>query len=115
MSTNGQRVLALASKNVKDGIFEREHVENEMVLLGLVGISDPPRPESLGSVQSCHRAGIIVHMLTGDHVATATAIATEVGIITPETHTRTSVISGQEFDRMTDAEIDSLSALPLVI
>jgi potassium/sodium efflux P-type ATPase len=110
-----QRVIALASKNVEDGIFEREQVENEMCLHGLIGISDPPRPESLGSVQSCHRAGIIVHMLTGDHIATATAIAMEVGIVTPTTHTPTSIISAQEFDHMTDAEIDSLPALPLVI
>ena len=95
--------------------MERQHVENEMTLLGLIGISDPPRPESAGSVQSCHRAGIIVHMLTGDHIATATAIAKEVGIITPGTHTGTTVITAQEFDRMTDVEIDSLPALPLVV
>src|SRR5271170_364609 len=86
-----------------------------MILLGLIGVSDPPRPESVNSVHSCQRAGIIVHMLTGDHIATATAIAKEVGIITAATHTRTSVITAQEFDRMTDVEIDSLSELPLVL
>jgi Na+-exporting ATPase len=86
-----------------------------MTLLGLIGIYDPPRPESLGSVQSCQRAGIVVHMLTGDHIATATAIAKEVGIITPSTHTRTSVITAQEFDRMSDSDIDALQSLPLVV
>jgi P-type Na+/K+ transporter len=95
--------------------LERRRVENGMTFLGLIGISDPPRPESAGSVQSCHRAGIVVHMLTGDHIATATAIAKEVGIITPATHTNTSVITAQEFDRMTDVEIDSLATLPLVV
>jgi len=86
-----------------------------MTLLGLIGIYDPPRAESLGAVQECQRAGIIVHMLTGDHIITATAIAKEVGIITPSTHTRTSVITAQDFDRYTDSEIDSLPHLPLVI
>ena len=95
--------------------MERQHVENGMTFLGLIGISDPPRPESAGSVQSCHRAGIVVHMLTGDHIATATAIAKEVGIITAATHTNTSVITAQEFDRMSDVEIDSLPTLPLVV
>jgi magnesium-transporting ATPase (P-type) len=54
-------------------------------------------------------------MLTGDHIATATAIAIEVGIVTPLTQTPTSVMTAQDFDRMTDIEIDSLSSLPLII
>jgi potassium/sodium efflux P-type ATPase len=111
----GLRVLALASKPLKEENMSRDCVENEMHLLGLVGIYDPPRLESLPSVQECQRAGIVVHMLTGDHIATATAIAKEVGIITPSTHSRTSVITAQDFDRMTDHEIDSLSSLPLVV
>jgi len=110
-----QRVLALASKKLKETNLHRDRVESEMNLLGLIGIYDPPRLESLSAVRECQRAGIIVHMLTGDHIATATAIAKEVGIITPSTHTRTSVITAQEFDRMSDAEIDALSSLPLVV
>jgi P-type Na+/K+ transporter len=105
----------LASKTLKQESTIREQVESEMNLLGLIGIYDPPRAESLGAVQECQRAGIVVHMLTGDHIATATAIAKEVGIITPATHTRTSVITAQEFDRMSDHEIDTLTALPLVV
>lgn len=86
-----------------------------MTFLGLIGLYDPPRVESLASVQECQRAGIVVHMLTGDHISTATAIAKEVGILTPSNVSRTSVITAQEFDRMNDRQIDSLSALPLVI
>ncbi|KAG6543355.1 hypothetical protein Mapa_015269 [Marchantia paleacea] len=52
-----------------------------MVFLGLVGVVDPPRPESKLSVEQCYEAGITVHMLTGDHHDTAMAIAKEVGII----------------------------------
>ena len=86
-----------------------------MTLLGLIGIYDPPRPESLSAVQECQRAGIIVHMLTGDHITTATAIAKEVGILTPSTQTRTSIMTASHFDRLTEIEIDAFPSLPLVI
>ena len=83
-----------------------------MTFLGLLGVSDPPRPESLASVQSCQRAGIMVHMLTGDHITTATAIAKEVGIIT---HSTDRVVTAQQLDNMTENQLDSLPALPLVV
>lgn len=114
-ASEGLRGLALASKTLKSECLTRDAVETEMTLLGLVGIYDPPRPESLASVRECQRAGIVVHMLTGDHISTATAIAKEVGIITPSTLSPTSVITAQEFDRMSDEQIDSLSQLPLVV
>ena len=81
-------------------------------MLGLIGVSDPPRHESLASVRSCQRAGINVHMLTGDHITTATAIAREVGIITGPTD---SAVNAQQLDSMTEADFDSLPALPLVV
>jgi P-type Na+/K+ transporter len=115
LASEGLRVLALASRTLKSDCLSRDAVETEMTLLGLVGIYDPPRAESLASVQECQRAGIVVHMLTGDHISTATAIAKEVGIITPTTLSRTSIITAQEFDRMSDVQIDSLSQLPLVV
>lgn len=86
----------------------------ELTLLGLVAIYDPPRPEAPQVVQACHRAGIVVHMLTGDHITTARAIATEVGIVTAETQD-TSVMTAQHFDRLNDGEVDALPSLPLVI
>ena len=91
---------------------ERDDIETGMTMLGLIGVSDPPRHESLASVQSCQRAGINVHMLTGDHITTATAIAREVGIITSSTD---SVVNAQELDSMAEADFDSLPALPLVV
>jgi len=91
---------------------ERDDIESGMTMLGLIGVSDPPRHESLASVQSCQRAGINVHMLTGDHITTATAIAREVGIITSSTD---SVVNAQELDSMAEADFDSLPALPLVV
>jgi P-type Na+/K+ transporter len=91
---------------------EHNDIESGMTLLGLIAVSDPPRHESLASVKSCQQAGINVHMLTGDHIITATAIAREVGIIT---HSTDSVVTAQQLDSMTEADFDSLPALPLVV
>jgi Na+-exporting ATPase len=68
----GLRVLALASKKYpgdveKGAEVSRLSVESELVCRGLIGLYDPPRPESAVAVRQCHEAGIEVHMLTGDH------------------------------------------------
>jgi len=92
-----------------------------MVFHGLIGLYDPPRPETAGAVKECHRAGINVHMLTGDHPQTARSIAVEVGIIPKNIHTlppdviSSMVMTASQFDRLSNAEIDSLPVLPLVI
>ena len=66
---------------------------------------------TLESVRSCQRAGIIVHMLTGDRIATATAIAREVGI----THSTDLVIAAQQSENMTESQFDALPSLPLAM
>lgn len=53
------------------------------IFLGLVGTRDTPRKETKPFIRKCHRAGITVHMLTGDHIATGLTIAKEVGILEP--------------------------------
>ncbi|CZR53360.1 related to Ca2+-transporting ATPase [Phialocephala subalpina] len=126
----GQRVLAVASKfwpgryPDKDAMSDdamRGHVEQDLSLIGLVGIYDPPRDETKGAVQECSQAGIKVHMLTGDHPATATAIAKEIGIIPrnlgilPRDVSEAIIQKATDFDAMTDAQIDALPELPLVI
>jgi magnesium-transporting ATPase (P-type) len=86
-----------------------------------VGIYDPPRRETTPAIAECSSAGIKVHMLTGDHPATATAIAKEIGIIPrdlgvlPGDVAQSVAMKAFEFDRMTDAEIDALPELPLVL
>ncbi|UZP35529.1 hypothetical protein NXS19_003345 [Fusarium pseudograminearum] len=84
----GLRVLALASRSSVTGLPEdlssainRSDFEKDLVFRGLIGIYDPPRPETRDSVQMCQKAGISVHMLTGDHPETARAIAADVSII----------------------------------
>jgi P-type Na+/K+ transporter len=121
LASQGLRVLALGSRITNDVPTSRNLVERNINLLGLVGLYDPPRPESASAVKECHLAGINVHMLTGDHPATARAIAKQVGIIPEDVHrysydvASSMVMTAQNFDRMSDGEIDDLPVLPLVI
>jgi potassium/sodium efflux P-type ATPase len=122
----GLRVLALAGKDfdgtvTKGEDISRDGVEDNLTFRGLVGLYDPPRPESGKSVRQCQRAGITVHMLTGDHPGTARAIAADVGILPSNMNTLAKdvsdamVMTAGQFDKLSDDEIDSLPLLPLVI
>lgn len=128
LASLGLRVLALASKKYerqveKDGEVDRFSVESDLVFRGLIGLYDPPRPESAPAVRQCHEAGIEVHMLTGDHPETAKAIAVEVGILPsadrmqriPANVSRALVMTASQFDGLSDAQIDNLPVLPLVV
>lgn len=74
-----------------------EHVESKLVLIGIVGMLDPPRPEAAESVAQCRSAGIHPVMITGDHPLTAEVIARRVGIISGPGE---SVMTGQELERL---------------
>jgi len=96
MAGEGVRVLGVASKADAD----LATVEENMTFLGLVGLLDPSRPEAAASIGACRSAGIEVVMITGDHPATATAIARELGI-----SANGRVITGRELEKMTDDEL----------
>ena len=133
LASQGLRVLALAQRQlspseVGSGSYtvaslSREKIEHDLIFLGLVGIYDPPRAESLPTVRKCQDAGIVVHMLTGDHPQTARAIAADVGILpSPQKLATiaadvaaTMVMTAQEFERLSDHHIDRLPQLPLVV
>ncbi|KAL2005673.1 hypothetical protein VTN00DRAFT_10166 [Thermoascus crustaceus] len=126
LAEQGLRVLAIAQKPAPSGYqpgqeIPRDQVERDLTLLGLAGLYDPPRLETKDAVRQCTMAGIRVHMLTGDHPSTASAIAKEVGIIPKNLGTMSAeeaaslVKTAAEFDGMTDEEIDALPSLPLVI
>lgn len=127
MARLGLRVLALASRSdiphVKENEAEldRAKFEENLIFRGLIGLYDPPRPESAPSVRKCHEAGVSVHMLTGDHPETARAIALEVGILPQRMSeiaadvSKTMVMAASDFDKLTDQQIDELPLLPLVV
>ena len=96
----GQRVLAVAFRPTLETRSELdfEDVEDGLILLGLLGISDPPREEAIRAVQQARQAGIRVKMITGDHGATACAIAAQLGIGDGR-----AVLTGPELEAMDDA------------
>lgn len=88
MAAAGLRVIAYATRALPTdgrGIALGESDEADCVYLGLVGLLDPPRPEAAAAVEECHSAGIHVVMVTGDHAATAEAIARQLAIAGPHT------------------------------
>ncbi|KAL7800259.1 cation transporting ATPase [Trichoderma ceciliae] len=119
LAADGLRVLCIANRSLdreKEDAHDRAQVENGLHFLGLAGLYDPPRPETAGAVAQCRQAGISVHMVTGDHIKTATAIAYEVGILSRHVPLApTTVMSAADFGNLADDQIDAMDALPLVI
>ena len=120
LASEGLRVLTMCAKRLPIDQLEavktmpRDELETNMSFLGLAGIYDPPRNESAIAVKDCHRASIVPRMLTGDHVGTAIAIALDVGILWPN-YPKTAVMTGPEFDALSDDQIDELDPLPSVV
>lgn len=124
MASQGLRVLCLAHRTVSADdesiATDRNVAESELHFVGLIGLYDPPRAETAEAVRICQRAGITVHMLTGDHIRTATAIAEEVGIVGRGLNITGSAATGEvmlasDFDKLSDGDLDRLEKLPLVV
>jgi Ca2+-transporting ATPase len=79
-SARALRVLAMAEREGGPELNDRDEAERSLVFLGLVGMIDPPRREVRGAIAECHRAGIRVVMITGDHPGTARSIAEDLGL-----------------------------------
>ena len=105
LAAHGQRVLALARAPAPfgDRPLEPATLEGACVLVGLVGLIDPPREEAVAAVAECHTAGIRVVMITGDHATTAKEIARQLGIArepTVATGTELDALDAEEFRRV---------------
>jgi Ca2+-transporting ATPase len=97
LASRAIRVLAVAFKPTN----HLEEAEHGMTWLGLVGMSDPPRPEAAAAIKTCDQAGIRVVMITGDHPLTAEAVARELGILTDG-----RVMTGRQLEAMSEAQLE---------
>jgi magnesium-transporting ATPase (P-type) len=102
LAAQGMRVLALATKEMpaESRQLSFADMERGLVLIGIVGLIDPPRAEAVAAVAECHAAGIAVKMITGDHAATASAIGAQLGLMD---HRR--VTTGADLDRLSAEDL----------
>jgi Ca2+-transporting ATPase len=107
MAQSGERVMVVARRDFDPQTFDPKgkliDLVNDLTLLAMVGIVDPPRAEAKDAIAKCHSAGIQVRMITGDHAVTAASIGHELGI-------EGKALTGAEFAAMSDEEL--LKELP---
>lgn len=107
MAAAGERVMVVGAREFAPEEFDPAgdlfSGMQELILLAMVGIVDPPRPEAKGAIAECKNAGIRVRMITGDHATTAAAIGKELGI-------EGNTLTGAQFAAMSDADL--LQKLP---
>lgn len=98
MANNALRVLAVAYLDVENlpSKIESNTIEQNLIFVGLMGMIDPPREGVKEAVETCRRAGIKTVMITGDHLATAKAIAKDLGIL----RNNNLAITGEELDKI---------------
>ncbi|MCB5899058.1 MULTISPECIES: cation-translocating P-type ATPase [Bacillus cereus group] len=103
MSQEALRVLSFAFKQYDSNDVDINHLEENLIFIGLVGMIDPPRTEVKDSIKECKKAGIRTVMITGDHKDTAFAIAKELGIA----EEISEIMIGTELDNVSDTELAS--------
>lgn len=102
MAKKALRVIAVGYKDVDvlPTKIESNYIENDLIFIGLIGMIDPPRDGVKEAISTCKRAGIKTVMITGDHITTAKAIATELGILKENDLS----VTGSELDRIPKSE-----------
>ncbi len=103
-AADGYRVLAIAERVLDSMPARLEDAEHRLTLLGVVGMTDPPRPESADAVAAARNAGITPVMITGDHALTAQAIARRLGIL----RDRELTLTGAELETIDDVAFDRM-------
>ncbi len=104
MANKALRVISVAYKDIESlpNKISSETVENQLKFVGLIGMIDPPREGVKEAVKTCKKAGIKTVMITGDHIATAKAIAEKIGIYTR----KDKAITGEELDRLNQETLE---------
>ncbi|MEU7875980.1 cation-transporting P-type ATPase [Dactylosporangium sp. NPDC049140] len=108
-AARGLRVLAVAARTLdhdQPAPADRQQAESGLTLLGLVAMVDPPRAGVAAAVVAAHRAGIRIHVITGDYGPTAAEIARQVGL----GHEGRRIVAGDELDRLSDTDLDTILA-----
>ncbi|MFA5117095.1 MAG: HAD-IC family P-type ATPase, partial [Candidatus Omnitrophota bacterium] len=111
MAARGLRVLAFARGGISSQKERIDHVDiaESLTFLGLQGMIDPPRKEAIEAVRRCHSAGILVKMITGDHVLTAKAIAEQLNLKSSldaeEPANSLAALSGSDLEKMSDEDL----------
>ncbi len=110
IATLGYRMLGMASKKIDNDLTElhilsddSEEIESEMTYIGTVAIMDPPRRGAKEAIATCRQAGIRPIMITGDHLKTAVAIASEIGLI--DDPSSAVALEGRELSKMSDQDL----------
>ena len=111
MARSGLRVLAFAYRSVAEP-YERDALESDLILSGLVGLEDPPRAEVPDAIRRCREAGIKVIMITGDHPSTAVAIGREIGLIGSA---EPVVYRGENLRRVSDTQLQLALDAPEIV
>lgn len=101
LANNALRVIAVGYRDLEYVNKENINLENNLVFVGLIGMIDPPREGVREAIKTCKRAGIKTVMITGDHIATAKAIAKELGIL----DLGDKAITGENLDNISDNEL----------
>ena len=104
MAQRALRVIAVAYKDIEilPNRIDTGTIENDLTFVGLIGMIDPPRQGVKEAVKTCKRAGIKTVMITGDHIATATAIAKELNILGKND----KAMTGQELEKMPQKQLE---------
>lgn len=97
MAAKALRVLGFAYK--ESGKGEKEDMEGDLIFIGLQGIMDPPRPEVKELIGACKNSGIRIIMITGDHLVTARAVASEIGI-------KGAAVTGEDLENLPEKEFE---------
>ncbi|MDR6124240.1 Ca2+-transporting ATPase [Bacillus sp. SLBN-46] len=106
LASQALRTIAIAFKPISTNtvILSEQEAEKQLTFIGVQGMIDPPRPEVKDAVKECKEAGIKTVMITGDHVITAKAIASQLGILTK----KSKVLDGKALSNMSVEELEEI-------